>query len=79
MVVSMVSDDMSFFMHSFDQIRARGDKVTDNEECCGRFVFLQCVEDGRRIAGLVAAVEGPIQFFFFCVFGVVGIIFFQFV
>ena len=74
MVVGMVSYDMPFFMHTLNEIRTCGYKVADHEECSGRFMLLQGVEDRFRIAVLVTAVEGKVQYFFLRIFRIVSVI-----
>ena len=75
----MIAHGVAFLDHPFYQIRAGGDEISNHKEGGRGIVFFQCVQDGGCISVFIAAVKGEVNDFLFCIFGIIGIVLFQFI
>jgi len=79
MMVGVITHSVAFLDHSFHQIRAGGDEISNHKESGRGIVLFQCIQDSGCVSVFIAAVKGEVNDFLFCIFGIIGIVLFQFI
>ena len=70
----VVAYDVSFLLHPADQVRVLRDKIAHHKKGGGGLVLFQCIQDGLRVAVLIACVKGQVDPLFICVAQIVGVV-----